>query len=86
MFGTDLILIPGADAQGFWRAPPEPAGAGHTLFQHFWVQTGPLPLPEAGSQSDGVPWLSSSVISYHMCVLASCIIEVPNFQCRCMHA
>ena len=44
--------------QSLLRAPPEPAGQTHTLFEAFWLECGPLELPvrreeEAGGWEGG---------------------------------
>ena len=39
-------------SQTLMRAPPQPPGPGHVLFDHFWVETGGGQLPE-GRESDG---------------------------------
>ena len=54
--------------QGFMRAPPQPAGGGHVLFDHFWVALGDRPLPEDGVHADGEIALSS-IISRMLCLL-----------------
>lgn len=35
------------------RAPPQPPGAGHVLFDTFWVERGPLDPPKGGEGDDG---------------------------------
>ena len=37
--------------QAFLHTPPVPAGPPHVLFEHFWVEAGPEPLPEGPSPS-----------------------------------
>ena len=48
-----LVRLAAVPVQGFMRAPPQPAGGGHVLFDHFWVAMGDRPLPEDGVHADG---------------------------------
>ena len=34
------------------RAPVEPAGQQHVLFEQFWLQKGPVALPEQGTDGE----------------------------------
>ncbi|EFJ44763.1 hypothetical protein VOLCADRAFT_121252, partial [Volvox carteri f. nagariensis] len=47
-------LLPGVkNAKALLRAPPEPAGGTHVLFEAFWLERGPLELPRGGREDDG---------------------------------
>ncbi|KAG2499138.1 hypothetical protein HYH03_002721 [Edaphochlamys debaryana] len=47
-------LLPGVkNVKALLRAPPEPQGGSHTLFEAFWLERGPLELPAGGREEDG---------------------------------
>ncbi|KXZ56433.1 hypothetical protein GPECTOR_1g386 [Gonium pectorale] len=47
-------LLPGVkNVRSLLRAPPEPAGSTHVLFEAFWLERGPLELPGGGREEDG---------------------------------
>lgn len=39
--------------QSVLRTPPAPPGDTHVLFEHFWLERGPEPLPALGADDDG---------------------------------
>jgi MoxR-like ATPase len=44
---------PAQAAKSLARAPPAPAGDTHVLFESFWLERGPEPLPAGGREDDG---------------------------------
>ena len=62
-----FAIVPSASFQGFARAPPEPPGDTHVLFQHFWVEKGPLPLPQDGVETDGGSLIHSRALTFALC-------------------
>ncbi|GFH15700.1 uncharacterized protein HaLaN_11977, partial [Haematococcus lacustris] len=47
-------LLPGVkNAKALMRTPAEPPGGQHVLFEHYWLERGPRPLPSAGREDDG---------------------------------
>lgn len=85
-------ILKGMRAGELCRAPPEPPGAQgtHVLFEQFWVEVGPAPLPEADAHDEFV--LTPSVRG-HLSTLARAVLlrkhpillQVRHARLRCMH-
>lgn len=58
------------------RTPPAPPGETHVLFEHFWLERGPLPLPEGGRDADGGgrKFVATPSVSQHLCNLARAVL------------
>jgi midasin len=59
------------------RAPPAPAaGDTHVLFEHFWLERGPLPLPEMGRDDDGSArkFVATPSVRRHLANLARAVL------------
>lgn len=59
------------------RPPPCPGSDSHVLFEQFWLERGPLPLPAGGSADDGgsrrfvlTPSVRQQLHNLARCVLA----------------
>jgi midasin len=50
--GLTHLPAPPPPPQALCRAPPAPPGGTHVLFESFWLEVGPLPLPP-GLDDDG---------------------------------
>lgn len=66
-------ILKGLRASDLSRAPPEPPGAAgsHVLFEQYWVEAGPLPLPDADVPDEFV--LTPSVRG-HLATLARAVL------------
>ncbi len=51
------------------RTPTRPAAGSHVLFEHFWVEAGPLPVPEDG-QGSGPGFVMTPSVGAHLRNLA----------------
>ena len=62
--------------QALLHTPPEPAGGNHVLFEHFWLERGPVPLPEAGQDLDAGkrPFVQTASVRQHLCNLARAVL------------
>lgn len=52
------------------RAPAQPPGGCHVLFDHYWVETGDQPLPEPAGEGKGVGFVATASVQGHMRSLA----------------
>jgi midasin len=61
--------------QGLMRAPASP-GASHVLFEQFWLERGPLPLPALGVDDDGSArrFVLTPSVRQQLCNLARCVL------------
>ena len=66
-------ILKGLRASDLCRAPPEPPGVAgtHVLFEQYWVEAGPAPLPDADVPDEFV--LTSSVRG-HLATLARAVL------------
>lgn len=73
-FGTPLLLMK-PFMQGLMRAPASP-GDSHVLFEQFWLERGPLPLPALGSDDDGSArrFVLTPSVRQQLCNLARCVL------------
>ncbi|MEW5309894.1 MAG: hypothetical protein WDW38_001740 [Sanguina aurantia] len=70
-------LLPGIKSfKALMRTPPAPPGETHVLFEHFWLERGPLPLPEGGRDADGGgrKFVATPSVSQHLCNLARAVL------------
>ena len=57
------------------RAPPAPPGPSHVLFDHFWVETGPAPLPDnKESDGKGSSFVLTPTVTQHLRNLARAVL------------
>lgn len=58
------------------RTPPEPAGGRHVLFEQFWIERGPVPLPAGGREVDasGRQFVATASVRQHLCNLARAVL------------
>jgi midasin (ATPase involved in ribosome maturation) len=52
------------------RAPPAPSGS-HVLFEQYWVESGPLPLPEEDAVD---PFVLTPSVRRHLATLARAVL------------
>ena len=52
------------------RTPTRPAAGSHVLFEHFWVEAGPLPVPEEDDQGPGRGFVMTPSVAAHLRNLA----------------
>eukprot|EP00198_Chlamydomonas_reinhardtii_P014222 XP_001703559.1 predicted protein [Chlamydomonas reinhardtii] len=68
-------LVPGVkNVKSLLRAPPEPAGQTHTLFEAFWLECGPLELP--GPTSAG----KTSLVGYLAAQTGHTFLRINNHE------
>ncbi|KAF6262490.1 hypothetical protein COO60DRAFT_1699221 [Scenedesmus sp. NREL 46B-D3] len=70
------LLPAGAKSlKGLMRAPTSPGG-GHVLFEQFWLERGPLPLPALGADDDGSArrFVLTPSVRQQLCNLARCVL------------
>jgi midasin len=51
------------------RAPTRPPGGAHVLFEHFWVEAGPLPVPD-GAEGGRPGFVLTPSVAAHLRNLA----------------
>lgn len=70
------MLLGSLCVQGLLRAPAAPAGNRHVLFEQFWLECGPLPVPEAGSEGNGSSrkFVTTPSVRKHLCNLARAVL------------
>lgn len=58
--------------QALLRAPPEPSGGSHVLFEAFWLERGPLDPPAGGRDADGSGrrFVTTPIVRQHLTHLA----------------
>ena len=58
--------------QALLRAPAQPQGSSHVLFDHFWVEAGnqPLPEPSAEAEAGRVHFVATPSVQGHLRSLA----------------
>ncbi len=58
------------------RAPPCPGSDTHVLFEQFWLERGPLPLPALGTDDDGSQrrFVLTPSVRQQLCNLARCVL------------
>lgn len=63
--------------QSLMRAPPCPGEQTHVLFEQFWLERGPLPLPELGRDDDGSArrFVLTPSVRQQLCNLARCVLS-----------
>ncbi|KAG1662050.1 hypothetical protein FOA52_005297, partial [Chlamydomonas sp. UWO 241] len=75
-------LLPGVKSvSALLRPPPAPPGAdaphpSHVLFEHFWLEAGPVPLPAGGKDVDasGRQFVATSSVQQHLVNLARAVL------------
>jgi midasin len=72
------------------RAPPSP-GDSHVLFEQFWLERGPLPLPALGVDDDGSSrrFVLTPSVRQQLCNLARCVLVHKHpilLQVRCVRS
>ncbi len=62
--------------QSLLRAPPEPQGSPHVLFEAFWLERGPLEPPPGGREEDGGGrrFVMTSSVKGHLTNLARAVL------------
>ncbi|KAK9809153.1 hypothetical protein WJX72_010301 [[Myrmecia] bisecta] len=70
------ILGGAKSIKGLMRAPAEPPGGRHVLFEHFWVELGCLPLPQEGATSGvgGGQFVMTPSVMQHLRNLARAVL------------
>ncbi len=63
-------------SQSIFRTPPAPPGGSHVLFEQFWLERGPLPLPELGTEDDGSRrrFVLTPSVRQHLCNIARAVL------------
>lgn len=63
-------------AKGLLRPPQPPSAGNHVLFQHFWLEKGPLALPEMGADDDGSRrrFVATPSVKQHLANLARAVL------------
>lgn len=58
------------------RPPPCPGQDSHVLFEQFWLERGPLPLPALGADDDGSArrFVLTPSVRQQLCNLARCVL------------
>lgn len=58
------------------RAPPEPPGGGHVLFDCFWVERGERNLPREGAEADGQgrTYVQTATVKEHLRNLSRAVV------------
>eukprot|EP00887_Chlorella_sp_A99_P000601 scaffold17.g601.t1 len=65
------LLGPGVSPASLMHAPPQAPGPGHVLFDHFWVEAGPRPLPGSGAEDGtGGTFVLTPAVMQHLRNLA----------------
>lgn len=52
------------------RTPTRPAAGSHVLFEHFWVEAGPLPVLEEDGEGSGRGFVMTPSVEAHLRNLA----------------
>lgn len=70
-----MVVALFAVLQTLMRAPPCP-GDSHVLFEQFWLERGPLPLPALGAEDDGSArrFVLTPSVKQQLCNLARCVL------------
>ncbi|GAB4814206.1 hypothetical protein N2152v2_001252 [Parachlorella kessleri] len=69
------LVGPGVTLKALMRAPPAPPGPSHVLFDHFWVETGPAPLPDSKeSDGKGGSFVLTPAVTHHLRNLARAVL------------
>lgn len=63
-------VLKGARMAELCRAPPPPPGE-HVLFEQYWVEAGPLPLPDADAPD---PFILTPSVRKHLATLARAVL------------
>ena len=56
--------------QAMMRTPTRPAAGSHVLFEHFWVEAGPLPVPEEDGEGSERGFIMTPSVAAHLRNLA----------------
>jgi hypothetical protein len=56
------------------RIPNQPEGGQHVLFEHFWVEAGPLPLLDPNDSLAGGRFVMTPSVSMHLRNLARAVL------------
>jgi midasin len=62
--------------QSLLRTPAEPPGGRHALFEHFWLERGPLPPPAGGTEDDGASrkFVLTPSVTRQLCNVARAVL------------